>query len=83
MKTLEELRAFAEGYASGVPLDDRPSTDDWVVWGGYDINLAGNDYAGPFNMETTSLYVLAYPAGWVDSLPDPIHVFVADAGDKP
>ena len=74
MKTLEELKAFAEGYYAGIAsFGDAPYTDDWVVWGGYDINFAGREYAAfTYNND---LRVNAYPAGWDGELPDPIHTF--------
>ena len=43
MRTIEELRAFCDGYAHGLitMLTTLQSVDDWVVWGGYDITLQG------------------------------------------
>ena len=41
MKTIQELRAFCEGVIARIDEDDLPSMDDWIMWGGYDINLAG------------------------------------------
>ena len=75
MKTLEELKAFAEGYreALKVHVESIEHADDWVVWGGYDINFAGREYAAfTYNDD---LRVNAYPAGWDGELPDPIHTF--------
>ena len=74
MKTLEELKTFAEGYrACVVALEQAQHTDDWVVWGGYDINFAGREYAAfTYNDD---LRVNVYPAGWGHELPDPIYSF--------
>jgi hypothetical protein len=80
MKTLNELRAFCEGYRLGL-ITDRAfygttlaGVEDWVVWGGYDINLSGSEVSGHAK-EETDLHVDAYPADWVDNLPEPIHSF--------
>jgi hypothetical protein len=80
MKTLNELRAFCEGYRLGL-ITDRAfygttlaGVEDWVVWGGYDINLSGYEVSGHAK-EETDLHVNAYPANWVDNLPEPIHSF--------
>lgn len=72
MKTLDELRAFAEGFRFGVA--DLGPVDDWIVWGGYDINIIGCAYAPDISDE--DLKVVAYPAGWEGNLPDAIHVFI-------
>jgi hypothetical protein len=80
MKTLNELRAFCEGYAMGVAnhpeamaatLED---TDDWVTWDEYDINFIGAEYS-PHARNNNDLYCVVYPAGWVDNLPEPLHSF--------
>jgi hypothetical protein len=81
MKTLNELRAFCEGYAKGLANDRSfygttlEGVDDWVQWGGYDINLFGSYLSVRLEDDTSSLSVDAYPAGWLDVLPDPIHTF--------
>ena len=76
MKTLEELKAFAEGYLEATNANGGLVfyADDWVVWGGYDINLVGGNYT-PFIDDEKQLKVHAYPAGWGHTLPDPIHSF--------
>ena len=80
MKSLNELRAFCEGYRLGLTNDRAfygatlAGLDDWIVWGGYDINLIGSEYAGQAK-EENDLHIAAYPANWVDNLPDPIHSF--------
>ena len=76
MKELNELRAFCEGYLEGLMACNAtvPAIDDWVVWGGYDINLSGSEVSGHAK-EETDLHVNAYPANWVDNLPEPIHSF--------
>ena len=75
MRTFEELKAFAEGYREATKANGGliEHADDWIVWGGYDINFAGREYAGfTYNDD---LRVNAYPAGWDGNLPDPIHTF--------
>ena len=81
MKELNELRAFCEGYHQAALANDRAfysntlaGCDDWVVWGGYDINFAGADYSGHAKKDT-DLHVDAYKAGWTDSIGDPLHSF--------
>ena len=80
MKTLNELRAFCEGYAQGLANDrafygtTMQGTDDWVVWGEYDINFAGADYSSHAKNDN-DLRVDAYKAGWTDSIGDPLHSF--------
>ena len=80
MTTLEELKAFCEGYAYGLSADRAfygttlKGVDDWVVWGGYDINFAGSDYSS-YAQTDTDLRVDAYKAGWTDSIGEPIHSF--------
>ncbi len=76
MKTLNELRAFCEGYLEGLMACNAiiPDMDDWVVWDAYDINFAGAEYSGHAKTDN-DLHVDAYKAGWTDSLGDPIHSF--------
>jgi hypothetical protein len=90
MKTLDELKAFCEGYkralvSDGTSFTRSPtfssdgtsitSTDDWVIWGGYDFNIAGADYIGP-DITPKQLKVNAYQANWKGNLPDPVHTFI-------
>ena len=80
MKSLNELRAFCEGYRLGLTNDRAfygatlAGLDDWIVWGGYDINLIGSEYSSNAQ-EENDLHIAAYPANWVDNLPEPIHSF--------
>jgi len=70
-------QAFAEGYwYAAANTGDLLVyyADDWVVWGGYDVNLVGGNYT-PFIDNEKQLKVHAYPAGWGHTLPDPIHSF--------
>ena len=87
MKTREELQAFCEGYAQGLtnerafygtPLS---GCDDWVVWGGYDINFAGAEYSSLIK-DDGSLRVDAYKAGWKDAIGEPIHSFTIEGESK-
>ena len=80
MKTLDELKAFCEGYKRALVSErdfyNTPltSTDDWVIWGGYDFNIAGSDYI-PY-ITPKQLKVSAYPVNWKGELPDPLHTFI-------
>jgi len=74
MKTLDELKAFCEGYRHLMLVEDMPSTDDWVIWGGYDLNIYGAEYSR--YIDYTQLTVAVYPAGWTANLPDPLHTFI-------
>ena len=80
MKSLNELRAFCEGYRLGLTNDRAfygatlAGLDDWIVWGGYDINLIGSEYSSNAQ-EENDLHIAAYPANWQDNLPEPIHSF--------
>lgn len=75
-KTFEELQAFAEGYqrarlTTEITLAD---VEDWVEWGGFDVNLTGSyliDGLGDYD-----LHVSAYPAGWREVLPSVIYSFI-------
>jgi len=79
----KELKAFAEGYAMALTSErdffdlSLTTIDDWVVWGGYDINLFGADLDD--SLTPRQLRVCAYPAGWKDSLPEPLFNFVVGA----
>jgi hypothetical protein len=80
MKTLNELRAFCEGYRLALIVERNfhsetlASADDWVVWDEYDINFAGADYSSHAKTNST-LRVDVYKAGWTDSIGEPIHSF--------
>jgi len=76
MKTLEELRAFCEGYLQGLWACNASvqGIDDWVVWDEYDINFAGADYTGHAKNDN-DLHVDAYKAGWTDSIGEPLFSF--------
>jgi len=71
MKTLEQLKDFAAGYRAAT--QDPAQTDDWLEWGGYDLNICGSELIDVLSEH--DLMVIAYPEGWVDTLPDPIHKF--------
>ena len=76
MKTLKKLRAFCEGYRAGVLADkeDIAGTDDWLIWGGYDINIVGAEHFA--DVCSQDLAVIAYPEGWAGNLPEPLHKFI-------
>jgi len=76
MKTLIELRAFCEGYLSGLMACNAtvPAHDDWVVWGEYDINFVGSEYSYHAK-KGGDLHVDTYKAGWVNTPGEPIYSF--------
>ena len=74
MKTLNELRAFCEGYRTALLGTDLSHVDEWVVWGGYDINIFGKEW-GIRIVDEQALSVDAYPLGWQGDLPEAIHTF--------
>jgi hypothetical protein len=80
MRTLDELRAFCEGYRQAL-ITERSfygntlkEALDYVVWGGYDIHFAGYEYSGHAK-SNVDLHVDAYKAGWTDSIGEPVHSF--------
>ena len=79
-KPLEELKAFAEGYLQALIAErdffelTLTTFDDWVVWGGYDINFTGADYG--YEVCNGDLEVHVYPEGWEGELPTPLHRFI-------
>ena len=86
MKTEAELRAFCEGYlkaslACYAVRQAWASWDDWVVWGGYDINFTGAEYSSLIK-DDGSLRVNAYKAGWKDAIGEPIHSFTIEGESK-
>lgn len=73
---MKELRAFCDGYIEGLGHRhgaDLQGTEDWVIWGGYDINFTGSDYT--HDLDPMQLRVNIYPVDWEGNLPDPIHTF--------
>ena len=78
MKTLNELRAFCEGFRLAMVVEriTLETTDDWIVWDEYDINLIGSEYSHHAKKDH-ELYCVVYPAGWVNNLPEPLHSFTA------
>ena len=74
-----QLKAFCEGYLYAMLAERQfmgttlAHVDDWVVWDGFDINLFGADLDD--SVTPTQLRVVAYPAGWKDSLPHPLYQF--------
>ena len=77
MKSKEELVAMCEGYLEGLLAcnADLYDWDDWVLWGGYDIQFNG-PYLDEGAPDKRSLVCDVYRAGY-DSLPSqPMHRFV-------
>ena len=72
MENLTNLKIFCEGYRHGA--QDLPTIDDWILWGGYDINFIGSEYSE--HATKTDLYCVAYPANWTNQLPAPLHSFI-------
>lgn len=78
MKTIEELKAFCEGYLKAKMLEHNGNvedTDDWFRWGGYDLNIFGSYWGIRLEGNTTALSVDAYPEEWELTLPDALHTF--------
>jgi len=75
MTDREKLEIFCQGYLAAAY--DPATTDDWVVWGGYDINLTGCEY----DQLVTSDHALAvsvYRAGYEKLPSTPIHRFAVE-----
>ena len=75
-RTFEELQAFAEGYRLALVSCNAsiPDVEDWIDWGGYDVNLTGSELID--GLGDHDLHISAYPAGWLDVLPPVIYSFV-------
>ena len=76
--TKTQLRAFCKTYlAQALQRDtDVSGVDDWVQWGGYDLNFSGAYYDIRLPEDnTTALYVDVYPDDWRDALPAPLFGF--------
>jgi hypothetical protein len=71
----QELYAFAQGYLEGTKANGGlvQYADDWITWRDYDLNLIGKEYS---EQAGEGLYVAAYPAGWRESLPNPLYQFI-------
>jgi hypothetical protein len=71
MKPMIELQGFCEGYLQGALSCNANlyDWDDWVVWGGYDINFVGQDYTSE-ELDKRALLAVVYPAGHEGDLPD-------------
>jgi hypothetical protein len=80
MKTLNELRAFCEGYLDGLLAcnADLYDWDDWVLWGGYDIQFNGQHWDELATDERT-LVCDVYEAGWEVLPSQPMHRFTVTA----
>jgi hypothetical protein len=74
MKTIEELKAFCEGYLACLPDAARDGADHWVQWDEYDINLFGSYYSIRIEGDN-ALSVDVYPRDWHDQLPDALYTF--------
>lgn len=77
MTTLEVLKAFCRGYLDGLLAcnADISDWDDWVLWGGYDIQFNGPHRDTLASDDGKTLACDVYKAGW-DVLPSqPMHRF--------
>ena len=83
MRNYHEMTAFCQGYLEGALACNATLSDwdDWVIWGGYDINFAGVDYSSLAETDK-GLRVDAYKAGWVDNIGEPIHSFTIKGESK-
>jgi hypothetical protein len=75
MKTLQELVSFCESYAQNHQIEDLRGLDDWIDWGGYEINIFGCDWGIRIADNPHALSVDAYPANRQNDLPEAIHSF--------
>ncbi len=77
MKTIEELKAFCEGYLEGLMACNAHLNDwdDWVLWGGYDINFNGPYWDDLAADDGKTLVCDVYPADWKDVRPPTLHRF--------
>jgi hypothetical protein len=80
MKTIEELKAFCEGFARNLSAEDVACADYWVIWGGYDINFVGADFSD--RVKEGEMLCDAYRAGWVDDIGAPVHTFIVKGESK-
>lgn len=77
MKPIEELKSFCQGYLEGLlatnaHIDD---WDDWVLWGGYDIQFNGSHWDDLATDDGKTLVCDVYEAEWVVLPSQPIHRF--------
>jgi len=83
MRNYHEMTAFCQGYLEGALACNATLSDwdDWVIWGGYDINFAGIEYSSLAETDK-GLRVDAYNAQWVDNIGEPIHSFTIKGESK-
>ena len=77
MRTIEELKAFCEGYLEGLLAcnADIHDWDDWVLWGGYDIQFSGPHWDDLAPDDGKTLACDVYKAGWKLLPSQPTHRF--------
>lgn len=77
MRNYHEMTAFCQGYLEGALACNATLSDwdDWVIWGGYDINFVGQDYTSEA-LGDKALLAVVYPKDWKDDLPDHLFSFV-------
>ena len=77
MSMYDDVKSFCQGYLEGALAcnADLTAWDDWVVWGGFDIQFSGPEIDA-LASTPMSLACDVYEAGWL-SLPDePLYRFV-------
>jgi len=75
--TYQDIVAFCETYKANAlrKSEDLSGIDDWVRWGGYEINLFGSYYSLRIEGKDAALSVSVYPSGWTDNLPESLYEF--------
>jgi hypothetical protein len=81
MKNIQELKQFCNDYLQSLS-GDLSEIDDWIQWGGYDINIFGQEWGIRIQGDKNALSVDAYPANWQNTTPDAIHSFDIGRGQQ-
>jgi hypothetical protein len=77
MRNKEELIAMCEGYLEGLLAcnADLFDWDDWVLWGGYDVQFNGPHWDELAPDDGRSLVCDVYLAGWEVLPSQPVYRF--------
>lgn len=77
MSMHDDVKSFCQGYLEGALAcnADLTAWDDWVLWGGFDIQFSGPEHD---SLATTpmSLACDVYEAGWATLPDEPLYRFV-------